>query len=83
MMRGSLSSYISHASALPAWLREHSECDHPLTDVESAHHSQRAVRSSPHTGSELSGGEIGHRMLTVRSRETEHDESERDEFIFS
>jgi hypothetical protein len=35
-----------------------------LTDVESAQHSQRAVRSSPHTGSELSGGEIARRMLT-------------------
>ncbi len=48
---------------MAAW---HSECDHQLTDVESAQHSQRAVRSSPHTGSELSGGEIGHRMLTGR-----------------
>ncbi len=52
----SLSSYLSSAaSALTAWLREHSECDHQLTDVESAQHSQRAVRSSPHTGSGLSG----------------------------
>ncbi len=46
---------------MAAW---HSECDHQLTDVESAQHSQRAVRSSPHTGSELSGGEITRRMLT-------------------
>jgi hypothetical protein len=30
-------------------------CSPTLTDVESAQHSQRAVRSSPHTGSGLSG----------------------------
>ena len=41
-------------------------CSTTLTDVESAQHSQRAVRSSPHTGRELSGGEIAHRMLTGR-----------------
>jgi hypothetical protein len=41
-----------------------SECDHPLTDVESAQHSQRAVRSSPQAGSDLSGGEVDRRLLT-------------------
>ncbi len=50
---------------MAAW---HSECDHQLTDVESAQHSQRAVRSSPHTGRELSGGEVAHRMLTDRGK---------------
>jgi len=50
-----------------------------LTDVESAQHSQRAVRSSPHTGSELSGGEIGHRMLTG-SRQIA--ELQKDNFVF-
>ncbi len=47
---------------MTAWA--HWACSTTLSYVESAQHSQRAVRSSPHTGRELSGGEVAHRMLT-------------------
>jgi hypothetical protein len=50
---------VSRMAAWAQWVRSPT-----LTDVESAQHSQRAVRSSPQAGSDLSGGEVDRRLLT-------------------